>query len=289
MPELDAPRLDGKIALVTGSSRGIGRAISQRLATAGATVVITARSLDSAPNEPGTLRETAAAIAEHGGHAIPLAADLEDPKDRASLVDRAVEAAGGLDILVNNAGYARYAPIAEMSDGLFDLTLDHYLRAPFVLSRQAIPHMEARGAGWIVNVGSVTALPPLEPYGWFDTHGGSTLYAAAKAALDRFTQGLAAEMLRRNIAVNMIGPSTAIMTPGSARYIPDGYPTEDVAYLAECALQLCHLPAELRTGRLTYSMHFPRSEGFRVYSVDGTRELPAPVIPETSHPGLSEN
>jgi len=288
VPDIDAPRLDGKLALVTGASRGLGRAIAERLAAAGATVVVTARSLDTTVAEPGTLRETVALIEGNGGSAIPLAADLEKAEDRQSLVGRAVEAAGGLDILVNNAGYAHYAGIAEMSDGVFDRTIDHYLRVPFVLSRAAIPHMEARGAGWIVNVGSVTAVPPLEPYSWFDIHGGSTMYAAAKAALDRFTQGLAAELLERDIAVNMIAPSTAIMTPGSARYIPDGYPTEDVAYFAESALQLCRLPAAVRTGRLTYSMHFPKAEGFRVYSVDGAREMPPAEIPEAAHPGLLE-
>lgn len=288
MPKIDAPRLDGKVALVTGSSRGIGRAIAQRLATAGATLVVTARSLDSPVAQPGTLRETVALIEDNGGHAIALAADLENLDDREALVGRAVDAAGGLDILVNNAGYAEYAPIAEMPDSAFDQTIDHYLRAPFVLSRAAIPQMEARGAGWIVNVGSVTALPPVEPYGLFDTHGGATLYAAVKAAIDRFTQGLAVELLPRDIAVNRIGPSTAIMTPGAARYIPSNYPTEDVAYLAESALQLCHLPAALRTGQLTYSMHFPKAMGFRVYSVDGAREMPPAEIPETSHPGQME-
>ncbi len=288
MPKVDAPRLDGKVALVTGSSRGIGRAIAQRLASAGATLVVTARSLDSPVTQPGTLRETVKLIEEQGGRAHALAADLENPEDRQALVGRAVEWAGALDILVNNAGYAEYAPIAEMSDRSFDQTIDHYLRAPFALSRAAIPQMATRGAGWIVNVGSVTALPPQEPYGWFDTHGGSTLYAAVKAALDRFTQGLAAELLPRNIAVNRIGPSTAIMTPGAARYIPNDYPTEDVAYLAESALQLCHLPAALRTGQLTYSMHFPRAMGFPVYSLDGAQEMPPAEIPDASHPHLRE-
>jgi NAD(P)-dependent dehydrogenase (short-subunit alcohol dehydrogenase family) len=284
VPAHDSPSLAGKIALVTGSSRGIGRAIAQRLAAAGATVVVTARSLDAAKSEPGTLRETVALIEANGGRAFALAADLERSEDREALVPRAIAAAGGFDILVNNAGYAEYAPIADMSDATYDRTLDHYLRAPFALSRTAIPHLKARGAGWIVNVGSVTALPPVRPFGWFDANGGSTLYAAAKAALNRFTQGLAAELLASNIAVNLIAPSTAIATPGAARYIPSEYPTEDVAYLAECALQLSYLPAAERTGLVTHSMHFPGAAGFRVFSLDGKRELPPAVPPRESHP-----
>ena len=116
--------------------------------------------------------------------------------------------------------------------------------------------------------------------------GGSTLYAAVKAALNRFTQGLAAELLASNIAVNLVAPSTAIATPGAARYIPSDYPTEDVAYLAECALQLSHLPAAERTGLVAHSLHFPAAAGFRVYDLDGLRELPAAVPPEGSHPGI---
>ena len=282
----EPPSLSGRVALVTGASRGIGRAIARRLAAAGATVVATGRSLDSSRGDPGTLRETVALIEANGGRAHALAADLERTEERETLVDRALRAAGGLDILVNNAGYAEYAPIAEMSDATYERTLDHYLRAPFALSRAAIPHMRARGAGWIVNVSSVTALPPVRPYGWFDANGGSTLYAAVKAALNRFTQGLAAELLASNIAVNSVAPSTAISTPGAARYIPGDYPTEDVAYLAECALQLSHLPAAKRTGLVTHSMHFPAAADFPVFDLDGKRALPPAVAPADSHPAI---
>jgi len=289
MARTEAPRIDGRIALVTGGSRGIGRAIAQRLASAGATVVVTARSLDTAKAEPGTLRETVELIERAGGRAFALAADLERAEDREALVPRAAAVAGGLDILVNNAGYAEYASIAEMSDATFDRTFDHYLRSPFVLSRAAIPLMKARGAGWIVNVGSVTAQPPLRPYGWFEQNGGSTLYAAVKAALNRLTQGLAAECLAGNIAVNLIAPSTAIATPGASRYIPGDYPTERVEYLAECALQLAWRPAAERTGLVTHSMHFPAAAGFTVYGLDGREVLPSAVAPVGSHPGIVPN
>lgn len=287
MPNEQSKELAGKIALVTGASRGIGRAIAQRLATAGATVVVTARSLERAASEPGTLAETVGMIKANGGEAIALAADLESAEDRQALIPRTVEVAGALDILINNAGYAEYAKVEVMSDDVFERTVTHYLRAPFELSRAAIPHMKARGAGWIVNVGSVTALPPSKPYNRFDTDGGPTVYAAVKAAIHRFTQGLAAELLADNIAVNCVSPSTAIRTPGAVRYIPKKYPGEDVAYLAETAFQLCLLPAAQRTGLVAYSMHFPAAMKLQVRSVDGKAELPPAEIPAWSHPAIS--
>jgi NAD(P)-dependent dehydrogenase (short-subunit alcohol dehydrogenase family) len=279
-------KLAGKIALVTGASRGIGRAIAQRFAAEGATVVVTARSLQDAVSLPGTLSETVALITQAGGKAIALAADLEIQAERDTLVARAAAAAGGLDILVNNAGFAEYSSVENMPMAMFERTLDHYLRVPFALSQAAIPLMRARGAGWILNLGSVTALPPLRPYAEFERFGGIAAYAAVKAAINRFTQGLAAELEADNIAVNAVGPSTAIRTPGGGRFIPDTYPTEPVEYLAETALALCHLPARERTGLVTHSLHFPLAQQLPVYTLDGRDTLPAPTIPAWAHPGI---
>lgn len=278
--------LQGRIALVTGSSRGIGRAVAQRLAAAGATVVVSGRSARPSAGVPGTLAETVALIEAAGGRAVALAADLENAAQRDALVARAAQAAGGLDILVNNAGFAEYARVEDMPDAMFERTLDHYFRVPFVLARQAIPLLRGRGAGWIVNIGSVTAQAPLRPYDWFAANGGATVYAAVKAGLARFTQGLAAELLDSNIAVNLVAPSTAIRTPGASRYIPEDYPTEDPAYIAETVLAMCLLPAAQRTGLLAHSMHFPAAHGLPVYSLDGRERLPPARIPPHSHPAI---
>lgn len=282
-----AKRLLGKTALVTGSSRGIGRAIAQRLATEGATVVVTARSVEASAGNPGTLRETVELIEAQGGRAIPIACDLERHEDCERLIERVTQLAGPIDILVNNAGLAEYVPLESMPLDLFDRTLTHYLRAPFILTQAVIPQMKARGAGWIVNIGSVTAQPPIKPYSVFDTEVGSTVYATAKAAMNRFTQGAAAELLASNIAVNMVAPSTAILTPGASRYIPDDYPGENVAYLAHTVVEMCHLPAAERSGLLTHSMHFPAAHKLAVLDLDGATPLPPAQIPAWSHPAVN--
>lgn len=278
--------LDGKIALVTGASRGIGRALAQRLASEGATVVATARSLESAGKYEGTLRETVSLIEANGGVAHPLVADLEKDEDLDALVGRTVDAAGGLDILIHSGGKAEYAPTVEMEQGNFDRTLGHYLRAPFKLYHHAVPAMRKRRAGWIVTLGSVTALPPGRPYDDFSTYGGATVYAAIKAAVHRMTQGLAAELLPDNIAVNALAPSTAIRTPGASEYIPEEYPSERIEYIAETGLALCHLPAAERTGLTAYSLHFPHHHKLPVHTLDGRERIEDPVLPEYSHPDI---
>jgi len=280
-------RLAGKTALVTGASRGIGRAIAQRLAAEGAPVGGGARGVHASAGNPGTLDETVALIEANGGRAIPLACDLENQAECERLIERASAAAGPIDILVNNAGLAEYVPLADMPIDLFDRTMTHYLRAPFILIQKAVPQMKARGAGWIVNIGSVTAQPPIKPYNVFDTQVGSTIYATAKAAMNRFTQGAAAELLADNIAVNLVAPSTAIVTPGAARYIPEDYPGENVAYLAHTVVEMCLLPAAERTGLVTHSMHYPAAHKLDVVDLDGVTPLPPAEIPAWSHPAVN--
>jgi 3-oxoacyl-[acyl-carrier protein] reductase len=295
---IGSPDLTGKVALVTGSSRGIGRAIAQRLAAAGATVVVTGRSATAPATGirfgqehiiPGTLAETVALIEANGGKTLAIAADLEDTAQRDGLIDAVVSKAGGINILINNAGYADYQRIEDMGVDTFERTIGHYLRAPFALSQAAIRHMKPKGAGWIVNVGSVTAYAPMRPYLDYAKAGGDVLYASVKAALHRFTQGLAAEMVENNIAVNCVGPSTAIRTPGADALIPADYPCEDVAYLAETVLAMCHLPAAERTGLVAFSMHFPHATGLKVRTLDGKSELPPAEVPIYAHPATSHD
>lgn len=286
--------LSGKTALVTGSSRGIGRAIAQRLAAEGATVAVTARSYEPSLSTragesaalPGTIDETIELIESAGGKALGIAADLEDPQQRAGLVDQVVQRTGRIDILVNNAGFADYSVIEDMPMATFDRTVEHYVRTPFVLTQAAIPHMRKQGGGWIVNIGSVTGLPPVRPYRQYNKVSGDVVYASVKAALHRFTQGIAAELLDANIAVNAVGPTSAVRTPGAASLIPDTFPTEPVEYLAETVLAMCHLPAVERTGLVAFSLHYPWSQNLAVHSLDGKEVLPPMQPPVTAHPHI---
>jgi NAD(P)-dependent dehydrogenase (short-subunit alcohol dehydrogenase family) len=286
--------LSGRTALVTGSSRGIGRAIAQRLSAEGATVVVTARSYEpslsvrngKAAALPGTIGETIGLIERAGGKALGIAADLQDAEQRARLIDEVVSSTGRVDILVNNAGYADYALVENMSPETFDRTVEHYLKTPFVLTKAAVPHMRKQGAGWIVNIGSVTGIAPTRPYRDYNKTAGDVVYASIKAALHRFTQGLAAELVDANIAVNCVGPSTAVRTPGAAQLIPDAFPTEPVEYLAETVLAMCHLPAAERTGLVAFSLHYPWFQRLPVRGLDGKTLLPPLEPPAAANPNI---
>ncbi|MBQ7803101.1 SDR family NAD(P)-dependent oxidoreductase [Rhodococcus sp. (in: high G+C Gram-positive bacteria)] len=287
-------RLTGMTALVTGSSRGIGRGIAQRLASEGATVVVTARSntpLQSIRNGEsltieGSLDETVDLIERVGGRAIAIPADLEDAEQRGGLIEAVVKATGGIDILVNNAGFADYSSIDKMSLATFDRTVEHYLKVPFLLSQAAIPYMRKAGAGWIVNIGSSTGMSPIRPFREYNKTSGDVIYASVKAALHRFSEGLAAELQDDNIAVNIVGPSTAVRTPGAAALLPEGYQAEPVEYLAQTVLEMCTKPAAERTGLVTFSLHYPWSQEIPVMTLDGLEVLPRLEPPSWANPSI---
>jgi 2-deoxy-D-gluconate 3-dehydrogenase len=182
-------RLDGRVALVTGATRGLGRAMALALAEAGADVVC--HGLPRAD-------DTAAEVAALGRRAVALSADLADPAAQAGLVAEAEAALGPLDILVNNAGIIRRAPAAEYPDDDWDAVLAVNLSAPFRLARAFGSRLIARGVpGKIVNIASLLAF-----------QGGILVpsYAAAKGGLAQLTKALANEWAARRINVNAIAP-----------------------------------------------------------------------------------
>lgn len=189
---MTTPDLTGQVALVTGGSRGIGRQLALAMARHGATVVVTARNLDSSPGSGGTLRGTAETIEAAGGAAFAIPATITDSADAARLVDETVERAGRLDVLLNNAGVYPEALIAGMSDEDWLDNMDVNMNAVFYMTRAALPVMAQQGGGRIYNVSSDLAIRYAV---------GRVAYSAAKAALDVFSQALALEVREQNIEV----------------------------------------------------------------------------------------
>ena len=217
--------LSGKVAIVTGSSRGIGKAMAIGLARAGSKVVVAARSEAASPGAPGTIHETVAEIHGQGGAALAVRCNLREEEDIHSMVRRAVEAYGRVDVLVNNAGIGSYRAFLETSVKQWDLVMDIDLRAPFVCCKAVAPIMVDQGGGSIINVSSHAAANIFTSTLSADPAAGVTLmgqdYGAAKAGLERFTWGLAAELGPHNIAVNVLKPLRPVLTEGFRARRPD--------------------------------------------------------------------
>jgi NAD(P)-dependent dehydrogenase (short-subunit alcohol dehydrogenase family) len=232
--------LSGHIALVTGASRGIGRAIARRLAAHGTAVVATA----SARSLAG-LEETCELIRERGGRATFVEADLGDVAARADLVARASASFGAMDILVNNAAtITAYAPPSRIDLSARHTLFEVNLQAPIDLIQQALPQMRAKGWGRILNITSEMARQPPIPYaGPARFIHALTLYGASKAALERYTRGLAAELHGTGIHVNAMAPYRIAASESAAQVVGQALKSnpdwvEPVEMMAEAAFVL---------------------------------------------------
>jgi NAD(P)-dependent dehydrogenase (short-subunit alcohol dehydrogenase family) len=196
--------LAGHVALVTGASRGIGRATAQALAAAGAAVAVTARTAED-------LAQTVDLIEAQGGRAVALPADVTDQEAIEGVVTAAERQLGPVDLLVNNAGIARaLGPVWEVDPDAWWRDVEVDLRGPFLCARAVLPSMLARHRGRIVNVSSGVGLVPA---------AGLSAYACAKAALFRLTDTLAAETAERGVAVFVISPG--LVRTAGALFVAD--------------------------------------------------------------------
>jgi citronellol/citronellal dehydrogenase len=254
--------LRGKIAIVTGASRGIGKAIAVGLAREGAQVVVAARS-ESAPSErlPGSIHETVAQIEAAGGDALAVRLDVTDEASVAAMVETTLERFGRIDALVNNAGVDFRFPVVDMPLKRWDVVLRVDLTGPFLCSRAVLPTMIAQGGGSIVNISSVAAS---ERGG--GTIGYSAVYAASKAGLERFTWALAAEVSRHNIAVNALKPSQVIDTEGMRTWVEEdkrkGWSTPDA--MVACAVFLARQDAAGVTGTVATDDEYVAWHGLEI-------------------------
>ncbi len=274
-------RLAKKTALITGASRGIGLAIARRFAAEGAAVVLCASRWGAHGDLAGTLEGAVELINSEGGAAAGIACDLSDADARANLVSQAAEHFGAVDIIVNNAAAAKMCLPSEATTRDRSWMFDMNVNAPIDLAQQALPGMRERGRGWILNISSSSALQPVVPYR--DSQMSAHVicaYGATKAALDRYTQGMAHEVASTGIYVNTLAPENIVLTSGAdyvreiARRSPDM--AEPVEVMAEAALELC---SAAHVGRVTYSRRLLHSLGLSVKSLDGQSVLGDAFLP----------
>lgn len=194
MARREAHDVDGKIAVVTGGSRGIGFSIAAALLQRGVKVAISGRDAGALDRALGELAKTAS-----GAVAIAVRGDVGRPDEARAVVDEAARRFGGLDILVNNAGVGHFAMVADMTDEQWREIMDTNVSGPFYCSRAAIPHLRRRGGGWIINISSLASKNPF-------VEGAA--YAASKAALNAFSEALMQEIRHDGIRVSYVLPGS---------------------------------------------------------------------------------
>jgi NAD(P)-dependent dehydrogenase (short-subunit alcohol dehydrogenase family) len=259
-------KLDGKVAIITGASRGIGKATSLLFAKEGAKVVCAARTMSEGEHMlEGSLSTTVAEIKKAKGTALAVATDVSDEESCLHLVENAKKEFGPVDVLVNDAALNYYIPIKDYPTKRWFRAFSVNVHGPFMLSKLVLPDMIARHRGAIVSVSSGAAIGPGRgPYR--TTGSGGTMYGTTKAALERFSQGLAEEVYQYGITVACVSPSLVVPTPGTVYHKlvtglddPRGEPPE---MMARAILLLATEPPDKVTGRVTYSQAILKEFGW---------------------------
>lgn len=262
-------KLEGKVAIVTGASRGIGKEVAELFASEGAKVVCSARTLhEGAHPLGGALETTVAEIKDRGGEAVPIVCDVSDPDDCSRLIEETKQAYGPIDVLVNNAAMNYFIPVVDYLPHRWVRAFAVNIHGPFFLSHFVLPGMIERRSGAIVNISSGGAIGPGR--GPYETSGrgirGGTMYGASKAALERFTQGLAEEVWQYRISVSCFSPSQVVPTPATVYHglvkDLDAIEGESREIMAKAALLLATEPYEKVSGRVTYSQQILQEFGW---------------------------
>jgi citronellol/citronellal dehydrogenase len=250
--------LAGKVAVVTGSSRGIGRALALGLARTGCAVVIAAKSTNSTEKLPGSVYTVADEVKALSGQALPVVVDVRDEAQVEALAARTLERFGRIDVLINNAGALWWRPLLETPAKRFDLVMAVNARAAFLCSRAVLPSMIRNRWGHIVNLS-----PPLD----LAMVPGRIAYAISKLGMTLLTHGLAEEVRPHNVAVNSLWPVTIIESQASINHrlgTPDMWRKPDI--LVDCVLRLLSKEPAALTGQALLDEDFLRGEGVTDFS-----------------------
>jgi citronellol/citronellal dehydrogenase len=251
--------LQGRVAIITGASRGIGRAIALRLAKEGVAVVIAAKTAEPDPRLPGTIHTVAEEVAALGGRALPLQVDVRDENALQRMVDATLETFGRIDILVNNAGALWWYPVLETPPKRFDLVMQVNLRASFVAAQLVLPTMMQQRWGHIVNMS-----PPID----LSVLPGKVAYMISKFGMTMLALGLAEEVREHNIAVNALWPRTLIESQATIAWglgTPKQWRKADI--MADAVYELVRREPHTCTGNAWIDEDLLREAGITDFSV----------------------
>ena len=250
-------RLEGRVAVVTGSSRGIGRAFVLRLAAEGARVVVTGKSETDSDRLPGTIFSVADEVRASGGEALAIKVDVRREEEIRRMVDETTETFGRLDILVNNAGALWWEPVADTPPNRAALMWDVNLRASYLASYYALPHMLDQKWGHIV-----TNSPPIS----VEPTPGHAMYNATKMGMTRLAIGIGAENRERNVAGNSLWPATPIDSLATRNWgeakmgRPDQWRTPEI--MCDALMEILSSAPTSCTARQLIDEPFLRERGF---------------------------
>jgi citronellol/citronellal dehydrogenase len=245
--------LAGKVVIITGASRGIGRALALGLAGHGCGVVIAAKSTTSSDRLPGSIYSVAEEVEALGGQALPLQVDVRDGDQIEDMVKRTMDRFGRIDVLINNAGALYWTNLLDTPAKRFDLVMNVNARAAFLCCRAVLPAMIQQKHGYIINMS-----PPLD----LSMVPGRIAYAISKLGMTLLTHGLAQEVRADNIAVNSLWPVTIIESQASINWglgTREQWRKPDI--LVDCVLRLVQKEPVALTGQALLDEDFLRSEG----------------------------
>ena len=245
--------LTGRVAIITGASRGIGRAIALGLAQAGCRVVVAAKSIESTERLPGSIHSVAEEVRALGGEALAVQTDVRDEAQVERLAAQTLERFGRIDVLVNNAGALWWKPLVETPAKRFDLVMAVNARAAFLCCRAVLPAMTERKWGHIINLS-----PPLD----LSMVPGRIAYSISKLGMTLLTYGLAEEVRPHNVAVNSLWPVTIIESQASINWglgQPETWRKPDI--LVDCVLRLVQKEPSVLSGQALLDQDFLRAEG----------------------------